>query len=150
MTRYQRAIGDVSRFGSRLKRASGPRGHPALCRVYGGCASKATGSAIALRRETAQALSGVPLWWYERIKLTQAIRAICFPQEDSVFSHYVDNLVQSVADEHGPIDAAIQSLLRVTYPLAVVSARRRVASFDDGYLVYVMRDGAVVSREQGS
>jgi hypothetical protein len=75
--------------------------------------------------------------------LTQTVRAFCFPNDDVAFVRLVHEAVGWHADRE-PFDAAVEAMLRETYPLVVVSARAPMAAVDGRTVVYVFRDGRVV------
>lgn len=72
------------------------------------------------------------------------VRAICFPYDDSAFVGRAHEAVQSVESDE-PLEAAIQALLRTTYPLAVVKQRLSIADIEGATVLYIFRDGRVVA-----
>jgi hypothetical protein len=92
--------------------------------------------------------------------MTNVVRAVCFPLDDDGFVVRVQQLVRLVdhvdrvagtfqeAPAHGePLQAAMEALLRETYPLAVVAPREaRPASADGDRVWEVYRDGAFAPR----
>lgn len=75
--------------------------------------------------------------------MSEAPMAVCFPRDDSEFAEHVRLLVADSQDER-PFAAAIQALLRETYPLAVISQRQGFAALDGGRVWYAYRDGSLV------
>lgn len=78
------------------------------------------------------------------------VTTVCFPEDDVVFVGEVGRivgevrrLVTSMAVD-APIVAAVEALLRESYPLAVVSPRQSMATVDGADVWYVFRDGGVV------
>jgi len=69
--------------------------------------------------------------------------AVCFPHDDPAFAERVQVLFDGGRSEQ-PFVAAIQALLRETYPLAVISPRHELAALDRGRVWYVFRDGSAV------
>ena len=75
-------------------------------------------------------------------------RAVCFPRDDPAFADHVQGLFAgSHADR--PFAAAVQALLRETYPQAVISPRHELADHDGGPVCYVFRDGSAVPAASG-
>ena len=71
--------------------------------------------------------------------------AVCFPRDDKAFAAHVQACLDgSIGNE--PFRAAVQALLRETYPLAVVAPRHHLAAIDGAQLWYAFRDGSMVSR----
>ena len=79
--------------------------------------------------------------------MTESVSAICFPREDPHFARTVHALVDPDPE---PVLAAVQALLRDTYPLAVVRSRHPLACFDGQQVWYVFRDGSVLASDEGS
>ena len=77
--------------------------------------------------------------------MTHEVRAVCFPSDDPVFVVHVRQLVLSPSPSE-PLQAAIEAMLRETYPLAVISRRHPLASLDGQPIRYVYRDGALLPR----
>lgn len=75
------------------------------------------------------------------------VRAVCFPPDDDTFVAHVQRLVQAPISVE-PLQAAIESLLRETYPLAVIAPRQAMASVDGQRTWYVYRDGASAPRDR--
>ena len=69
--------------------------------------------------------------------------AVCFPHDDPGFAERVQSLFDGSHSEE-PFAAAVEALLRDTYPLAVISPRHEIAALDGGQVWYAFRDGAVV------
>jgi hypothetical protein len=72
--------------------------------------------------------------------MPEDVRAVCFPHEDDAFAAHVRGLLDEAPDE-GPIWAAVEALLRESYPMALISPRIGMASTDPGIVWYVYRDG---------
>jgi hypothetical protein len=71
-------------------------------------------------------------------------RAMCFPRDDETFASRVQTCLDgSIGNE--PFQAAIQALLRETYPLAVVAPRHDLAALDGAQVWYAFRDGSMVA-----
>ena len=70
-------------------------------------------------------------------------RAACFPRDDLAFAERVQVLFDGGHAEQ-PFVAAVQALLRETYPLAVISPRHELAALDRGSVWYVFRDGSAL------
>ena len=75
-------------------------------------------------------------------------RTVCFPRDDETFASYVQTCLDGSNGE-GPFPAAIQALLRETYPLAVVAARHDLAALDGAQVWYAFRDGSMVPTVNG-
>jgi len=69
--------------------------------------------------------------------------AVCFPRDDEVFAARVKACLDG-SNGNGPFPAAIQALLRETYPLAVVAPRHDLAAIDGAAVWYVFRDGSML------
>ena len=69
--------------------------------------------------------------------------AVCFPRDDPAFAERVHFLFDGFPSEQ-PFAAAVQALLRETYPLAVISPRHELAALDSGRVWYAFRDGSAV------
>lgn len=78
--------------------------------------------------------------------MPDGIRAFCFPRDDRDFGDHVERLVQESSEE--PMGAAIEALLRETYPLAVISPRQAMAAVDGQHIWYVYRDGAYPKHQE--
>ncbi len=74
-------------------------------------------------------------------------RVLCFPRDDHSFVVQVERLVRESPEE--PIEAAVQAMLRGTYPLVVISRRQAMAAVDGRRVWYVYRDGAYVTHDDG-
>lgn len=74
--------------------------------------------------------------------MAESVSAVCFPRDDQQFARSVHVLVVLGGE---PVMAAVQALLREAYPLAVVSARHPLASFDGRRVWYAFRDGRMVA-----
>lgn len=72
--------------------------------------------------------------------MADEVRAVCFPREDGAFAAHVQRLVEAVTDDE-PVWAAVEALLRESYPLAVISPRLGMATVDRVVVWYVYRDG---------
>lgn len=70
------------------------------------------------------------------------VTALCFPEDDADFVVQVHRLVQAT-DADAPLHAAVEALLRETYPLAVISPRQSMAAVDGTEVWYVFRDGGL-------
>lgn len=70
------------------------------------------------------------------------VSAICFPEDDAVFVSQVRQLVRAT-DADMPLHAAVEALLRESYPLAVISPRQSMAAVDGAEVWYVFRDGGL-------
>jgi len=70
------------------------------------------------------------------------VTTVCFPRDDDAFVEQVRELV-GIARKDAPLQAAIEALLRETYPLAVIHPRQSIAAFDGAVVWYVFRDGGV-------
>jgi hypothetical protein len=71
-------------------------------------------------------------------------RTLCFPSDDDIFATYVQTCLDGSNGE-GPFPAAIQALLRETYPLAVIAPRHDLAALDGAQVWYAFRDGSMVA-----
>jgi hypothetical protein len=69
--------------------------------------------------------------------------AVCFPRDDPGFAERVQVLFDGSPFER-PFAAAVQALLRETYPLAVISPRHELATLDGGRVWYAFRDGSAL------
>ena len=65
--------------------------------------------------------------------------AVCFPRDDGEFAARVQTLLDD-SDSEWPFAAAVQSLLRETYPLAVISPRHELAALDGARVLDAFRD----------
>ena len=72
--------------------------------------------------------------------MNQSPLAVCFPREDGEFAVRVQTLLDGSQSEW-PFAAAVQALLRETYPLAVISPRHEPAG---ARVWYAFRDGSAV------
>ena len=70
--------------------------------------------------------------------------AVCFPRDDPGFAERVQILFDVADSEDRPFAAAVQALLRETYPLAVISPRHELAALDGELVWYAFRDGSAV------
>lgn len=70
------------------------------------------------------------------------------PARDPGFAERVQTLLDGSHSE-GPFAAAVQALLRETYPLAVISPRHELVAIDGGRVWYAFRDGLVVPNVDG-
>ncbi len=70
------------------------------------------------------------------------VTPVCFPEDDVVFVGQVRRLVRSTAAD-GALHAAVEALLRESYPLAVISPRQSMAAVDGTEVWYVFRDGGL-------
>ena len=75
--------------------------------------------------------------------------AVCFPRDDEAFAAHVQNCLDG-SNGDGPFPAAIQALLRETYPLAVVAPRHVLAALDGAHVWYAFRDGLMVTPKGAS
>ena len=75
--------------------------------------------------------------------MADVVRAVCFPRDDAAFVARVQQLIHPPAAEE-PLLAAVEALLRETYPLARVSPRDPGAALDGKRVWYVFRDGTVL------
>ena len=75
-------------------------------------------------------------------------RAVCFPHDDGVFAERVRTCLDG---SHGdaPFPAAVQALLRETFPLAVISARTDLGGIDGARVWYAFRDGSLLPPVDG-
>ena len=74
--------------------------------------------------------------------------AVCFPRDDRRFAERVQVLFEGSASET-PFAAAVQALLRETYPLAVISPRHEFAALDGRRVWYAFRDGSAIPNVDG-
>ena len=74
--------------------------------------------------------------------------AVCFPRDDGEFVTRVQTLLDGSRSEW-PFAAAVQALLRETYPQAVVSPRHELAALDSARVWYVFRDPATEPNVDG-
>jgi hypothetical protein len=72
--------------------------------------------------------------------VSETPRAVCFPRDDPLFAERVENLLDD-AHAEGPFPAAVQALLRESYPQAVIRPRHDLAAFGGEGRWYVFRDG---------
>jgi len=75
-------------------------------------------------------------------------RAVCFPRDDEAFAARVQICLDG-SNGDGPFPAAIQALLRETYPLAVVAPRHDLAALDGARVWYAFRDGWMLPPRAG-
>ena len=83
-----------------------------------------------------------------RSHVTAMPLAVCFPRDDDAFAARVQICLDLLQGD-GPFPAAIQALLRETYPLAVVAPRHELAAFDRAQVWYAFRDGSMVTAVDG-
>ncbi len=69
--------------------------------------------------------------------------AVCFPRDDGEFAARVRTLLEGSHPEW-PFAAAVQALLRETYPLAVISPRHELATLDGRRVWHAFRDFSTV------
>ncbi|MFO7531159.1 MAG: hypothetical protein R6W93_01770 [Candidatus Limnocylindrales bacterium] len=74
--------------------------------------------------------------------------AVCFPRDDPGFAECVQTLLDGSHPEWS-FAAAVQALLRETYPLAVISPRHELAALDGRRVWYAFRDFAAVPNVDG-
>jgi len=79
--------------------------------------------------------------------MPDGIRAFCFPRDDHDFAVQVERLVRESPEE--PFEAAVEAMLRGTYPLAVIAPRQAMAAVDGQRVWYVYRDGAYATHDDG-
>jgi|GEM_PF-2452534 len=75
--------------------------------------------------------------------MTLAVSAVCFPPDDVAFAGVVERLVEAVAGEE--VTAAVEAVLRESYPLARIAARHELAALDGRRVWYCFRDGVARS-----
>ena len=102
------------------------------------CVARGTGPGTSL----AVPVERVP----DRSAVTGPVSAICFPPDDPRFVGHVRDLIDAPGE---PLLAAVQALLRETYPLAVLSPRHPVAALDGRRVWYAIRDGSVLADADG-
>lgn len=83
-----------------------------------------------------------------RGQMNESPRAICIPRNDPGFAERVRSLLDGSHSEE-PVAAAVQALLRETYPLALISPRHRLAALDGARVWYAFRDGSAVPKVDG-
>ena len=81
-------------------------------------------------------------------RVNEVPRAVCFPRDDREFAERVQMLFEGSHPER-PFAAAVQALLRETYPLAVISPRHELAALDGRKMWYAFRDGSAVPDVDG-
>ena len=81
--------------------------------------------------------------------MAEPVRAVCFPGDDPAFVHRVEDLVAGTNNSE-PIRAAIEALLRETYPLALVIPRMPLGALERSSVWYVYRDGSIVGHDGAS
>ena len=74
--------------------------------------------------------------------------AVCFPRDDGEFAARVQALLDGSHSEW-PFAAAVQALLRETYPLAVISPRHELAALDGAGMLYAFRDFSALPSADG-
>ena len=74
--------------------------------------------------------------------------AVCFPRDDPGFAECVQTLLDGSPSEW-PFAAAVQALLRETYPLAVISPRHELTALDGRRVWYAFRDFSAVPNVEG-
>ena len=80
---------------------------------------------------------------FARRQVSELPLAVCFPRDDTGFAERVQILFDGPYAEP-PFAAAVQALLRESYPLAVISPRHELAALDGGLVWYAFRYGSVV------
>lgn len=83
-----------------------------------------------------------------RSEMNELPLAVCFPRDDGEFAARVQTLLDGSHSEW-PFAAAVQALLRETYPLAVISPRHELAALDGGRVWYAFRDFSTVLNVDG-
>ena len=76
--------------------------------------------------------------------MADEVHTVCFPREDDIFAGHVQRLVEA-APQDEPVWAAVEALLRETYPMALISPRLGMATVDRVAVWYVYRDGAFLA-----
>ncbi len=74
--------------------------------------------------------------------------AVCFPRDDGEFAARVQTLLDD-SDSEWPFEAAVQALLRETFPLAVISPRHELAALDGARVLYAFRDFSALPSADG-
>ena len=72
--------------------------------------------------------------------MADEVLTVCFPHEDDAFASHVQRLVEAAPREE-PVWAAVEALLRDTYPMALISPRLGMATLGRVVVWYVYRDG---------
>jgi hypothetical protein len=85
---------------------------------------------------------------FARSQVSELPLAVCFPRDDAGFAERVQRLFEGPYSEP-PLLAAVQALLRESYPLAVISPRHELAAFDGGLVWYAFRYGSAVPTIEG-
>ena len=81
-------------------------------------------------------------------QVNELLVAVCFPRDDPGFAERVQILFEGSHSER-PFAAAVQALLRETYPLAVISPRHEFAALDGRRVWYAFRDGSAMPNIDG-
>jgi len=79
---------------------------------------------------------------------TEGVRTVCFPHDDALFASSVQDLIEASRPDE-PLQAAVQALLRKSYPMAVVSPRHALAALDGDRVWYAFRDGSLMPVFEG-
>jgi hypothetical protein len=81
-------------------------------------------------------------------QMNESFVAVCFPRDDPGFAERVQILFEGSHSER-PFEAAVQALLRETYPLAVITPRHGLAALDGRRVWYAFRDGSAIPNGKG-
>ncbi len=83
-----------------------------------------------------------------RSEMNELPPAVCIPRDDGEFATRVQTIFHGSRSEW-PFAAAVQALLRETYPLAVISPRLELAALDGARVWYAFRDPSAVPNVDG-
>ena len=83
-----------------------------------------------------------------RDQMNELPLAVCLPRDDAAFAERVQVLFDGSQFEQ-PFAAAVQALLRETYPLAVISPRHELAALDGARVLYAFRDFSALPSVDG-
>ena len=100
-------------------------------------------SALSVARSSPPGTAAGAIGRLARSELNEPPLAVCFPRDDPGFAECVQTLLDGSHAEW-PFAAAVQALLRETYPLAVISPRHELAALDGRRVWYAFRDFAAV------
>jgi hypothetical protein len=104
--------------------------------------SRSVFTALGIERSSSRGIDAGAVGRVARSQVNERPLAACFPRDDRAFAEHVRYIFDGPHFE--PFAAAIQALLRDTYPLAVISPRHELAALNGALVWYAFRDGSAV------
>ena len=108
----------------------------------------APGAVRTNTQRTSRTGSAAPEYVRRNIVVNESPLAVCFPRDDAGFAERV-RIHCDGSNSERPFAAAVQALLRETYPLAVISPRHEFAALDGRRVWYAFRDGSAMPHVDG-